>query len=160
MEPLNGHEAGNGGHSQGASCTPPRRSPTRLDACLTWVRSPAITPLVSPIHPGSTSRRRPDERLAKDNGGDSRTVVAASGNLRTMHAHRMTMTVPEDHQVVVRLSDYFPASEAEVTVLPRYMLLSLDEAAAEYDRLLRLLASLPTAPVIARDALDRAKLNR
>jgi hypothetical protein len=30
MEPLNGHEAGNGGHSQGAFCTPPRRSPTRL----------------------------------------------------------------------------------------------------------------------------------
>jgi CRISPR/Cas system-associated exonuclease Cas4 (RecB family) len=30
MEPLNGHEAGNGGHSQWASCTPPRRSPTRL----------------------------------------------------------------------------------------------------------------------------------
>jgi RNA-directed DNA polymerase len=30
MEPLNGHETGNGGHSQGASCTPPRRSPTRL----------------------------------------------------------------------------------------------------------------------------------
>jgi hypothetical protein len=30
MEPLNGHEAGNGGHSQGASCSPPRRSPTRL----------------------------------------------------------------------------------------------------------------------------------
>ena len=29
MEPLNGHEAGNGGHSQGASCTPPRRSPPR-----------------------------------------------------------------------------------------------------------------------------------
>jgi Cu+-exporting ATPase len=27
MDPLNGHEAGNGGHSQGASCTPPRRSP-------------------------------------------------------------------------------------------------------------------------------------
>ena len=33
MEPLNGHESGNGGHSQGASCTPPRRSPTRLIAC-------------------------------------------------------------------------------------------------------------------------------
>ena len=30
MEPLNGHQAGNGGHSQGASCTPPHRSPTRL----------------------------------------------------------------------------------------------------------------------------------
>jgi hypothetical protein len=29
MEALNGQEAGNGGHSQGASCTPPRRSPTR-----------------------------------------------------------------------------------------------------------------------------------
>jgi hypothetical protein len=24
MEPLNGHEAGNGGHGQGASCTPRR----------------------------------------------------------------------------------------------------------------------------------------
>jgi hypothetical protein len=34
MEPLNGHEAGNGGHSQGASCTPPRRSPTRLARLL------------------------------------------------------------------------------------------------------------------------------
>jgi hypothetical protein len=32
MEPLTGHEAGNGGHSQGASCTPPRRSPTQLVA--------------------------------------------------------------------------------------------------------------------------------
>ncbi len=30
MEPLNGHEAGNSGHRQGASCTPPRRSPKRL----------------------------------------------------------------------------------------------------------------------------------
>jgi len=28
-ESLNGTEAGNGGHSQGASCTPPRRSPPR-----------------------------------------------------------------------------------------------------------------------------------
>jgi hypothetical protein len=26
---LNGHEAGNGGYSQGPSCTPPRRSSTR-----------------------------------------------------------------------------------------------------------------------------------
>ena len=34
MEPLNGHEAGNGGHSQGASCTPPRRCPTRLIEAL------------------------------------------------------------------------------------------------------------------------------
>jgi len=30
MEPINGHKARNGGHSQGATCTPPRRSPTRL----------------------------------------------------------------------------------------------------------------------------------
>jgi hypothetical protein len=36
MEPLNGHEAGNGGHSQGASCTPPRRSPTRLHSTQRW----------------------------------------------------------------------------------------------------------------------------
>jgi hypothetical protein len=36
MEPLNGHAAGNGGHSQGASCTPPRRSPTRLVPMVLW----------------------------------------------------------------------------------------------------------------------------
>jgi hypothetical protein len=51
MEPLNGHEAGNGGHSQWASCTPPRRSPTRLamaDASLKPVtRLPRITPVAS-----------------------------------------------------------------------------------------------------------------
>jgi hypothetical protein len=28
---TNRHEAGISGHRQGASCTPPRRSPTRLD---------------------------------------------------------------------------------------------------------------------------------
>jgi hypothetical protein len=28
-EPLDGHEAGNGGHNQGASSSPPHRSPTR-----------------------------------------------------------------------------------------------------------------------------------
>jgi hypothetical protein len=50
MEPLNGHEAGNGGHSQGASCTPPRRSPTRLrrqdNQSLQFLRSsrPDLTP--------------------------------------------------------------------------------------------------------------------
>ena len=45
MEPLNGHEAGNGGHSQGASCTPPRRSPTRLRQ--REVQSPVLEDLAS-----------------------------------------------------------------------------------------------------------------
>ena len=40
MESLNGREAGNGGHSQGASCTPPRRSPTQLHTAM--VGLPAI----------------------------------------------------------------------------------------------------------------------
>jgi hypothetical protein len=34
MEPLNGHEAGSGGHSHGMFCTPPRRFPTRLHLLL------------------------------------------------------------------------------------------------------------------------------
>jgi hypothetical protein len=32
----------------------------------TWAHSRASTPLVSPIHPGSASHRRPDDSLAKD----------------------------------------------------------------------------------------------
>ena len=63
-----------------------------------------------------------------------------------MPAHKTTVTVREDHQVVVRLPDDFPAGEAEVIVMPPPTATSSHAAAAEFDRLL---ASLPTAPVIA-----------
>jgi len=50
MEPLNGHEAGNGGYSQGASCTPPRRSPTRLATfrCADQAVKPALRAVSAP----------------------------------------------------------------------------------------------------------------
>jgi hypothetical protein len=74
-----------------------------------------------------------------------------------MLAHKTTVTVREDHQVVVRLPDDFPAGEAEVIVMPRPTTTSPHEAAAEFDRLL---ASLPAAPVVALDSLDRGELYR
>jgi hypothetical protein len=36
-----------------------------------------------------------------------------------MHAHKTTVTVAADHQVVVRLPDDFPPGEAEVIIAPR-----------------------------------------
>jgi hypothetical protein len=74
-----------------------------------------------------------------------------------MHAHKTTVTVREDHQVVVRLPDDFPAGEAEVIVTPRPTAISPNEAVADFDRLL---ASLPTAPVIELNSLDRGELDR
>jgi hypothetical protein len=74
-----------------------------------------------------------------------------------MHARKLTVIVREDHQVVMGLLDDFPVVDAEVSVLPRPTAISPREVAAEFDRLL---ASVPTAPVIALDSLDRGELNR
>jgi hypothetical protein len=82
--------------------------------------------------------------------------VVASSNIRIMQAHKTTVTV-HDHQVVVRLPDDFPAGEADVIVMQRPIATSPLEAIAEFDRLM---ASLPIAPVVALDSLDRGELNR
>jgi len=74
-----------------------------------------------------------------------------------MPTRKLTVIVREDHHVVVGLLDDFPVVDAEVSVLPRPPAISPREAAAEFDRLL---ASVPTAPVIALDSLDRGELNR
>ena len=74
-----------------------------------------------------------------------------------MHAHKTTVTVREDHQVVVRLPDDFPAGEAEVIILPRPATTSMPGAATEFDLFL---ASLPAAPVVSLDSLDRSLLCR
>jgi hypothetical protein len=74
-----------------------------------------------------------------------------------MHAHRTTVIVREDQQVVVHLPDDFPAGEAEVIFLPHPTATSPHEAVAEFDRMV---ASLPAAPVISFDALDRGELYR
>jgi hypothetical protein len=62
-----------------------------------------------------------------------------------MHAHKTTVTVREDHQVVVRLPDDFPAGEAEVIVTPRPTVASSNDSVAAFDVFL---ASLPAAPVV------------
>jgi hypothetical protein len=74
-----------------------------------------------------------------------------------MHAHKTTVTVPADHEVVVRLPDDFPPGEADVVVTPRPNMALARESAADFDRLL---ASLPTAPVVSLDSLDRGELYR
>ena len=84
-------------------------------------------------------------------------TVVPSGKLWGMHAHKTTVIVREDHQVVVRLPDDFPAGEAEVIFLPRPTATSPHEAVAEFDRMV---ASLPAAPVISLDSLDRGELYR
>jgi hypothetical protein len=72
MEPLNGHEAGNGRHSQGASCTPPRRSPTRLHsrveqvpAGLLSLRSRELPSHLADAGHGQRGSRHAGQRIAR-----------------------------------------------------------------------------------------------
>jgi hypothetical protein len=74
-----------------------------------------------------------------------------------MHAHKTTVTVHADHQVSVRLPDDFPPGEADVIVMPRAPVASGHESGATFDRFL---ASLPAAPVVALESLDRSDLYR
>jgi hypothetical protein len=74
-----------------------------------------------------------------------------------MHAHKTTVTVLAGHEVVVRLPDDFPQGEADVIVMPRPTGASAQESGANFDRFL---ASLPIAPVVSLDSLDRAELYR
>jgi hypothetical protein len=74
-----------------------------------------------------------------------------------MHAHKSIVTILSDHQVVVRLPDDFPAGEAEVIVLERQKASAPSQSLVEFDRFL---ASLPAAPVVSLDSLDRSELYR
>ena len=74
-----------------------------------------------------------------------------------MHAHKTTVTVLADHEVFVRLPDDFPPGEADVIVMPREAVASVRDSGADFDRFL---ASLPTAPVVSLDSLDRGDLYR
>ena len=75
-----------------------------------------------------------------------------------MHAHKLKVTVPDSHQVVVRLPDDFPAGEAEVTVVSRCP----DEASSADDFVWPQAwgVSLPAAPTIPVESIDRAELYR
>ena len=84
-------------------------------------------------------------------------MAALSANFGLMHAHKTTVTVREDHQVVVRLPDDFPAGEAEVIITPRPTVASSHESVATFDSFL---ASLPAAPVVSLESLDRGLLSR
>ena len=75
-----------------------------------------------------------------------------------MHAHKLKVTVPETHQIVVRLPDDFPPGEAEVTVVSR-----AHDATSPVDDFAWLKswsAALPQAPTIPLEALDRSELYR
>lgn len=74
-----------------------------------------------------------------------------------MHAHKTTVTVRADHEVVLRLPDDFPPGEADVIVLPRPAAVEPFEVAADFDRFL---AALPSAPVVPLASLDRDELYR
>jgi hypothetical protein len=75
-----------------------------------------------------------------------------------MRAHKLKVTLPENHQVVVRLPDDFPPGEVEITVVSR-----APDDTIDVDDLAWLeawAASLPSAPVIPLEALDRVELYR
>ena len=74
-----------------------------------------------------------------------------------MRAHKTTVTVLADHEVVVRLPDDFPPGEADVIVMPRAPTPSGREPGATFDRFL---AALPVAPVVSLESLDRGDLYR
>ena len=76
---------------------------------------------------------------------------------KSMHAHKTTVSVREDRQVVVRLPDEFPTGEAEVTITLRPTVAPSHEAVAAFDKFL---ASLPVAPVVSLESLDRGLLSR
>ena len=76
---------------------------------------------------------------------------------KTMRPHKTTVIVREDRQVVVRLPDEFPTGEAEVTITLRPTVASSYEAVAAFDKFL---ASLPVAPVVSLESLDRGLLSR
>ncbi len=75
-----------------------------------------------------------------------------------MHAHKLKVTVPETHQVVVWLPDDFPSGEAEVTVVSRVH--DAESPVDDFAWLKSWSASLPPAPTIPLEALDRSELYR
>jgi hypothetical protein len=75
-----------------------------------------------------------------------------------MQPHKLKVTVPDTHQVVVRLPDDFPPGEAEITVVSR----TTPEPASHDDFawLKAWSASLPPAPTTPIEAIDRSGLYR
>jgi hypothetical protein len=75
-----------------------------------------------------------------------------------VHAHKLNVTVPDSHQLVVRLPDDFPPGEAEIIVVS-----SAAEEPAHADDFASLeewAASLPTSPPVPLDAFERGELYR
>ena len=73
-----------------------------------------------------------------------------------MRSLKLEVTVPDSHQVVVRLPDDFPAGEAEVTVVSRVE--AGTPALDDFEWLEAWSASLPAAPTIPLEAIDRSEL--
>ncbi len=76
----------------------------------------------------------------------------------TMHAHRTKVTIPQNHEVVVRVPDEFPPGEAEVLVIATTA--EPTPAPDMASRLERWIGSLPPTPVVPLASLDRGDLYR
>jgi hypothetical protein len=85
------------------------------------------------------------------------TSLPASGKLLSMRAHKTTVVVQADHQVMLHLPEDFPAGEADVIVLPRPPVGQTQRSLADFDRFF---AALPIAPVVTLASLDRGELYR
>lgn len=84
----------------------------------------------------------------------------SSARMPSMHAHKFRVTVPADHRVVVDLPDEFAAGEvAEITVVSR----TEEQASAlrdDFTWLENWRASLPDAPTIPLESIDRGEVYR
>jgi hypothetical protein len=75
-----------------------------------------------------------------------------------MSAHKLKVIIPDTHQVVVRLPDDFPSGEAEITVISRAV--ADVSAVDDFAWLKSWSASLPPAPTIPLESVDRSELYR
>ena len=75
-----------------------------------------------------------------------------------MHAHKVRVTVAEDHELRLHLPSSFPAGDAEVIVLSvsREPLAQLGSV----ERLDQWIASLPEVPTLPLEAFDRGEIYR
>jgi hypothetical protein len=79
-----------------------------------------------------------------------------------MHAHKVKVVIPEDHQITLRLPSDIPPGEAELIVLtgvaPEHepAAKAAVDAAVEFETWLRaVLQRVPSSPVLPDEAFDR-----
>lgn len=137
----------------------PERCPIKTSSGNSW--PPPTAPRMPRFHAGGC-RRAGHRRLAallilRPQLRES-PAATRSANLQLMSAHKLKVIIPDTHQVVVRLPDDFPSGEAEITVISR----AVADASSidDFAWLKSWSASLPPAPTIPLEAVDRSELYR